>query len=101
MLIDVREPYEYAGGHIPNAVNVPLDTSPEGLFLDPEEFEDKFGFTKPDSKDEVLFYCKAGIRSEQSATLAKKAGYVNVNEYRGSWNDWVANQGPIEGGSQS
>ncbi|KAH7039493.1 Rhodanese-like domain-containing protein [Macrophomina phaseolina] len=93
ILIDVREPHEYAAGFIPTAFNMPIASAPEGLFLSPEEFEDKFGFQKPPVGNEVVFYCKAGVRSSSAAQLAQQAGYEKVGEYRGSWLDWVKNGG--------
>lgn len=98
MLIDVREPHEYVEGHVPNSINIPVNSSPGALFLSPEEFEDKFGFEKPDLEKEVVFYCKAGIRSKGAAILAHDAGYHNIKEYRPSFDDWIANNGEIERG---
>jgi rhodanese-related sulfurtransferase len=72
---------------------MPITTSPEALFLSPEDFEERFGFPKPNPDTEVVFYCKAGVRSKASATLARQAGYEKVGEYRGSYMDWSANGG--------
>ena len=52
------------------------------------EFEEKFGFKKPSADQELVFYCKAGVRSSAAAQLAKQVGYTKVGEYRGSWLDW-------------
>ncbi|KAF8476766.1 YOR285W-like protein, partial [Kalaharituber pfeilii] len=91
LLIDVREPSEYAGGHIPTAHNLPILSRPDALFLPPEEFLDAFGFEKPEVEEgrEVIFYCKAGIRSAAAARMAWEVGYRNVGEYPGSWMDWM------------
>lgn len=96
ILIDVREPAEYSGGFIPSAQNVPISSQPHALFLPADEFEDKFGFAKPKAEQEVVFYCKAGVRSSAAAQLARQAGYQSVGEYRGSWLDWVKQGGKIE-----
>ncbi|CUS09518.1 unnamed protein product [Tuber aestivum] len=87
-LIDVREPAEFDAGAIPTAVNIPITSSPDALALSPEEFEDRFGFAKPGLEEEVVFYCKAGIRCATAAQLAVGVGYRRVGEYRGSWIDW-------------
>jgi len=94
ILIDVREPREFASGHIPSARNLPIGSRPDGLFLPPEEFQDTFGWEKPDvsSETELVFYCKAGIRSRSAARIAREAGYVKVGEYPGSWIDWIVNE---------
>ncbi|CAK4033865.1 Hypothetical predicted protein [Lecanosticta acicola] len=93
ILIDVREPSEYDSGYIPTAINLPLKSQPDALFLPAEEFEDRFGFEKPKAKQEVVFYCKSGVRSSAAAQLAQQVGYEKVGEYRGSWLDWEKNGG--------
>ncbi len=67
---------------------MPIDSAPEALSLSPDEFRARFGFAKPPPSKEVVFYCKAGIRSATAAELALRNGYEKVGEYRGSWLDW-------------
>ena len=86
--LDVREPSEFQDGYIPSAINIPIKSQPDALFLPEEEFEDRFGFEKPPTDKEVVFYCKSGVRSSAAAQLAQQHGYQNVAEYRGSWLDW-------------
>ncbi|GAB7334165.1 hypothetical protein MBLNU13_g06233t1 [Cladosporium sp. NU13] len=93
LLIDVREPSEYEAGFIPGAINIPVKSQPDAMFLPEEEFEDRFGFSKPAMDKELVFYCKAGVRSAAAAQLAKQFGYENVAEYKGSWMDWERNGG--------
>lgn len=90
---DVREPSEYEAGFIPGAINIPVKSQPDAMFLPEEEFEDRFGFSKPAMDKELVFYCKAGVRSAAAAQLAKQFGYENVAEYKGSWMDWERNGG--------
>ncbi|KAK5138597.1 hypothetical protein LTR08_000185 [Meristemomyces frigidus] len=103
IIIDVREPSEYAQGHLPHAINIPIKSQPDALFLPADEFEDRFGFSKPSADEEVVFYCKSGVRSSAAAQLATQVGYKDVAEYRGSWLDWTRKGGqevrPGEGGS--
>lgn len=95
VLIDVREPSEYAEGHIPNAINVPIKSQPDALLLPADEFEDRFGFTKPTADAETVFYCRAGVRSKAAAQIAEQAGYGKVGDYSGSWLDWTAKGGKV------
>ncbi|KAF2472923.1 Rhodanese-like protein [Lindgomyces ingoldianus] len=88
VLIDVREPSEYLSNAIPTSLNIPITSQPDALLLPSDEFEDRFGFQKPSVTKEVVFYCKAGVRSAAAAQIAKQAGYEKVGEYRGSWLDW-------------
>jgi rhodanese-related sulfurtransferase len=92
---DVREPSEYTAGYIPTAINLPIKSQPDALFLPAEEFLDRFGFSKPSADQEVVFYCKAGVRSQAAAGLARQVGYTKVSEYRGSWMDWEKNGGEV------
>ncbi|KAI3317458.1 Rhodanese-like domain-containing protein [Xylariaceae sp. AK1471] len=96
-LIDVREPAELAStGRIPHALNIPITTSPDGFHLSPQEFEDRFGFARPDKDAEVVFYCKAGVRSRAAAGIAREAGWKHVGEYPGSWIEWSGKGGEVE-----
>lgn len=92
ILIDVREPSEYESGYIPSAINLPIKSQPDALFLPAEEFEDRFGFEKPKAEQELVFYCKSGVRSSAAAQFAQQVGFGNVAEYRGSWLDWEKNE---------
>ncbi|KAI1470460.1 Rhodanese-like protein [Daldinia caldariorum] len=102
-IIDVREPTELvATGRIPGALNVPIGSAPDSFHIPAAEFAARYGFERPPSADgaagagEVVFYCKAGVRSRAAAQIARDAGWKNVGEYPGSWLDWVAKGGKIE-----
>jgi len=99
ILIDTREPGELQNtGRIPGSVNIPVTSQPEAFFLPAEEFEDRFGFERPGKDQEVVFYCKSGVRSRAAAELARRAGWTAVGEYPGSWLNWEGNGGAKEGG---
>ncbi|KAI1612906.1 Rhodanese-like domain-containing protein [Exophiala viscosa] len=98
ILIDVREPGELQNtGKIPGSHNLPVKTASDAFFLPPDEFEDRLGWQKPGDGDEVIFYCKAGVRSRAAAQLAQRAGFGGkVGEYPGSWDDWAGKGGKVE-----
>lgn len=89
-IVDVREPEEFAEGHIPGAVNIPFKSSPGALGLEPTEFEDTFEVAKPPTHKPVLFYCQGGVRSSAAEQLASAYGYKNRLNYKGSYADWLA-----------
>ena len=70
-----------------------MKSQPDAMFLPEEEFEDRFGFSKPAMDKELVFYCRAGVRSSAAVQLAKQVGYENVAEYKGSWLDWESKGG--------
>lgn len=74
-VVDVRERHEYAGGHVPGAVNVPLT-----------EFVDRVTevTTLP---GEIYLICESGARSAQVTAWLGQQGHdvVNVTGGTGSW----------------
>ncbi|KAJ5586902.1 uncharacterized protein N7459_002667 [Penicillium hispanicum] len=101
VLVDVREPAELnATGIIPTAINIPLASQPDALYLTEDEFETRFGFPKPrvDVDQNLVFYCKAGVRARAAAQMAVQAGYdpERIGVYDGSWLDWEGNKGKVE-----
>lgn len=71
VLLDVRTPSEFAGGHIPGAVNVPLQEL------------DRVAAVVPDGSTPVFAYCRSGARSAQAAAMLEQAGYKNVRNIGG------------------
>ncbi|KAF8898355.1 Rhodanese-like domain-containing protein, partial [Infundibulicybe gibba] len=88
-LIDVREPDEVIQGMIPSAVNLPLSVLANSLHLHHIAFKDKHGFEKPRKDQEVIFYCRSGVRSSSASDVAKRNGYTKILNYKGSWLDWI------------
>ena len=71
VLIDVRTPDEYAGGHIPRSRNLPLDqiTKAESAL--------------PDKNLPLYVYCEKGSRSKKACAQLEKMGYTNVQNIGG------------------
>ncbi len=71
VLLDVRTPEEYRGGHIPGSKNVPLQAIGKVVSV-------------AENKDTTLYvYCYSGVRSRQAAGLLQRMGYRNVNNIGG------------------
>ncbi|KAI5926210.1 Rhodanese-like domain-containing protein [Camillea tinctor] len=97
VLIDVREPGELAQtGRIPGALHIPITSAPDSFHIPADDFEARYGFARPGQERELVFYCKAGVRSRAAATIAKEAGWGRVGEYRGSWVDWAGRGGKVQ-----
>ena len=76
IIIDVRTEEEYDEGHIPGAVNLPLDYI--GTVAPPQ---------LPDKDQLILVYCRSGRRSKQAAQKLADQGYTNIVEF-GGINTW-------------
>lgn len=65
-LIDVRSPQEFASGHIPGSMNVPLQTI--------------FAIANSDiqPKDSLIVYCASGMRASQAVQVLESMGYRNI-----------------------
>jgi molybdopterin/thiamine biosynthesis adenylyltransferase/rhodanese-related sulfurtransferase len=76
--IDVREPEEWAAGHIPGAKHVPksyLESRIEGAV--------------PDRSQHLILYCASGNRSAWAArTLVEDLGYEHVESMTGGFTLW-------------
>jgi thiosulfate:glutathione sulfurtransferase len=72
----VREPDEVLQGSIPSSVNLPLSTLASSLALDKATFKERFGFKKPETANDITFYCRSGRRSASAADVAKRNGYT-------------------------
>jgi rhodanese-related sulfurtransferase len=74
-LIDVREPLEYAKGHILNAINIPV--------RDLAKLQSKIPKDRP-----VILYCSVGYRTAIGITALHLLGYDNVLGYPASVQGW-------------
>lgn len=82
-IVDVREPWEYEQGHIPNARLVPLNT-----FLSrPQDFL---------NHDGILMVCGVGQRSAVAAEMATALGFARVYNLEGGTTGWIQRGLPVE-----
>ncbi|WP_300799798.1 rhodanese-like domain-containing protein [uncultured Acetatifactor sp.] len=71
ILLDVRTPEEYGGGHVPGSMNLPLQQIEKITAI-------------AEKKETPLFvYCQSGARSRQAVSLLQRMGYENVNNIGG------------------
>jgi rhodanese-related sulfurtransferase len=93
LIVDVREPEEWAKGHIPGAVH-----AVRGMlewYADPTSPYAKREITsKQDGR--VVVHCSLGGRSLLAADMLKRMGYKNVASMAGGFTDWEAKGLPVE-----
>ena len=86
-LIDVREKTEMKYGMIPTAVHIPMFELIEAFDLSDRDFNDKYGIEKPHKKDNLIFYCRTGNRSQKATDEFVNRGYKAKN-FVGSVLEW-------------
>ena len=72
VILDVRQPDEYATGHIRSAVLLPVG-----------EIEAQSATVLPDKDMKILVYCRSGNRSAVAAAALQTLGYTDVNDFGG------------------
>lgn len=84
-VIDVREPHEYQGGHVPDATLIPVNS----VFDRREELPE-------DGK--IVFVCAVGQRSALACEMAAAAGLPAERLYNleGGTEAWIAAGEPVE-----
>jgi cysteine synthase/rhodanese-related sulfurtransferase len=88
MVLDVREPDEFARGHIPDAINIPLFELPGALDRLPADLETP-----------VLVVCQRGNISLTGVLYLNSVGFRNARSMTGGSNAWVESEFPIEVGA--
>lgn len=85
IVVDVCDPPEFKTGHIPNAINIPLN----GLVGRIKELD------KHKSKPIVLS-CRGGNRSNRGAVILRKHGFEKVYMLAGGFMAWERDNLPVE-----
>jgi rhodanese-related sulfurtransferase len=85
LVIDVREPNEYAAGHVLGAKNMPLARLVAGAT---EQLKRK---ERP-----IIVYCDGSERAGKAAALLKRQGFTRVANLSGGLNGWQQAGLPVE-----
>ena len=82
-VIDVRNPDEYATGHIPGAKLIPVDD----LFSRVDEL---------DKEKRLVFVCSVGVRSALACEVAAACDYSDLYNIEGGTDAWIDSEYPVE-----
>jgi rhodanese-related sulfurtransferase len=75
-VIDVRTPGEYAGGHVPGAINIPhMSIIARKAELAPDK--------------ELVFICAVGSRSALACEFAAASGFRDLFNVEGGTDAWI------------
>jgi rhodanese-related sulfurtransferase len=85
VIIDVRTQQEYQAGHVPNAINVPL-----------QKLQSDFQAAALSKNKTLVLYCRSGYRAGKAAEVLKDNGYTNLLHLDGDMLGWIEAKLPIE-----
>jgi hydroxyacylglutathione hydrolase len=74
VVLDVRQPTEFADGHVKEAVNIPLS-----------EMTDPARMANLEEEHNIYMHCAGGYRSVIAASLLKRQGIHNLRNVAGGW----------------
>jgi rhodanese-related sulfurtransferase len=84
LIVDVRDPAEFALGHMRDAKNLPLKELPQRI-AELDKFKGKT----------IVIVCQAGQQSTAAASRLKKAGFNEVYSLNGGLAAWQAQGLPV------
>ena len=87
LVLDVREENEFAGGHVPEARNIPL-----------ARLAERAGELKKYQQKPIVVNCQGGVRSAKACDQLKKAGFTRVHNLQGGINAWNNAKLPVAKG---
>jgi rhodanese-related sulfurtransferase len=77
VLLDVREPAEFNGGKLPNALHIPLS-----------KLKERIGELSKFTARPVIVYCALGRRARAAGDALAKAGFTNIYMLNGGLKAW-------------
>lgn len=85
VVLDVRTPEEFAGGHIKGAKNI--DIRQQDFFAKVD---------KLDKKADYLVYCRTNHRSTMAVEYMSQHGFVTIYQMMDGFTGWTTNNLPFE-----
>jgi len=84
VVLDVREPKEFAAGHLRDAKNIPLKELPKRL-----------GELEKAKAKSVIVVCQSGVQSTKAVSQLSRAGFGSVFSLNGGLAAWQAQGMPV------
>jgi rhodanese-related sulfurtransferase len=82
LIVDVREPQEYAAGHVPGAINIPRGVI-ESQIWDHVGSSDKTGKERP-----IILQCQSGKRATLASQTLQELGFTHTTAVIMNLDDW-------------
>ena len=96
LLLDVREPAEFAVLRIPGSINVPRGVLEQSCEWDYDETVPELAAGR---EREIVLICRSGKRSVLAADVMLKTGFTNVVSLRTGIRGWIDFEQPLEDGA--
>ena len=80
VIVDIRSPNEYAGEHIPGALNIPVD---------------QLETLESNEASKVIFYCRSGMRTKVNAAQIESATNGEIFIIQGGLLSWKKTNLPL------
>lgn len=90
--IDVREPDEFAEGHIPGALNFPRGFLEVRADLEHYKRDAWLG----DRSRKLILYCGGGHRSALASRTLQEMGFSQIRSLAEGWTGWTERELPVE-----
>lgn len=89
LIIDVREPQEYAAGHVPGAINIPRGV------IDTNIWNHVGSAEKADLERPIVLQCQSGRRATLAAQTLGELGFTQTSVVMMSLDDWKKGGNPF------
>lgn len=98
-----QEPFDPVAGHVPGAINRPLDRNlgADGKFLPAERLRGEFQELSGDRTVPIVHMCGSGVTACHNLLAMEVAGLDGGRLYAGSWSEWITHRGrPVATGEK-
>jgi rhodanese-related sulfurtransferase len=89
LIIDVREPQEYAAGHVPGAINIPRGV------IDSQIWNHVGSAEKADRERPIVLQCQSGKRATLAAQTLGELGFTQTSAVIMNLDDWKQSGNPF------
>lgn len=89
LILDVREPQEYAAGHVPGAINIPRGV------IDTNIWNHVGSAEKADLERPIVLQCQSGRRATLAAQTLGELGFTQTSVVMMSLDDWKRGGNPF------
>lgn len=77
ILVDVRTPEEYRSGHVPGAINIPV-----------QELDRRLAELSGYRDSELVLYCETGMRAGHAGRMLQRQGFTQIRSLDGDMRAW-------------